>query len=523
MSLSSVAEKDIFRLVERTCRQAPERPALIFEDGKVVTRGELWMSVLSFAGYIESRIEPQERVAVMLPNRSEYMTTWLAVMACRGELVSMNPTAKSHDAHHILSDAGVRIVVTDTEHAPLFRDLQPQIEGLAEIVVVADAEPDGLDAFRGEWSGSRDEAASSDIANIYYTSGTTGPPKGCMIDHEYWLHFTELVINAFSVTSEDRFLCCLQFFYNDPPWQLLVALATGSSLVVMRRFSVSRYWDVVRENDVTILFGIASTAVLLLKAEPNSRDREHKVRLAIQVGIPASLHRELVTRWGVPWVEGYGLTETGLLTAMPMDVAEEMIGSGSIGKVLDGVSVRVVDEHDVDVAVDTVGEMIFQAPGLMRGYLNRPEATEEIFRGGWFHSGDLGRMDERGYLYFQGRTKDIIRRSGENIAAAEVENVLRGHPKVVDVAAVPSADDVRGEEVKVYVLLSAGETALTVPPQELIRFCADQLASYKIPRFIAYQEGEFERTPSMRIKKQALDRTNDPADGVWDREAQPSS
>ena len=129
-------------------------------------------------------------------------------------------------------------------------------------------------------------------------------------------------------------LCCLQFFYNDPPWQLLLALPAGTSLVVMRRFSVSRYWPVVREHEVTVLFGIASTASLLLKAPASDDDREHQVRLAIQVGIPAPLHQELVDRWGVPWVEAYGLTETGVIVATPVERADEMIGSGSIGAAL---------------------------------------------------------------------------------------------------------------------------------------------------------------------------------------------
>ena len=518
MSPQAGEDNDILRFVERACRQDPQVPALIFEDGVVVTRERLWSDIESFAGYLESRVQPNERVAIMLGNRSEFMVTWLAVMACRAVLVSMNPAAKSHDARHILQDADVRLVVVDAEHAELFRELQAECPNLQEIVVVEGDEPGGLSAYRGQWSGERSPDASRDITNVYYTSGTTGPPKGCMVDHGYWLHFAEQVLDVFALGEKDRMLCCLQFFYNDPPWQLLASLKARTSLVVMRRFSVSRYWGVVRDNDVTVLFGIASTALLLLRAPPSPEDRHHKVRLAIQIGIPAALHQELVDRWGVPWVEGYGLTETGLLTVMPTDLAEEMIGSSSIGRVCSGVAVRVVDTDDHDVAVDEIGEMIFQAPGLMRGYLNRPDATQEIFRGGWFHSGDLGRMNERGFLYFQGRTKDIIRRSGENIAAAEVENVLRSHPKVVEAAAVPSPDDLRGEEVKVFVLLAPGESSTTVTPSELVEFSESRLARYKVPRFVEYQTEDFERTPSMRVKKQVLDRSHSDASRVWDRE-----
>jgi crotonobetaine/carnitine-CoA ligase len=513
-----VEDVDILRFVERACLRDPQLPVMIFEDGVVVTRERFWSDIESFAGYLESRVQPTEHVAVMLGNRSEFMVTWLATMACRAVLVSMNPTAKSHDARHILQDADVRLVIVDAEHAELFRGLQAECPSLQEIVVVEGDEPGGLSAYQGQWSGLRSADASHDITNVYYTSGTTGPPKGCMVDHEYWLHFSEVVMDAFEIGEKDRFLCCLQFFYNDPPWQLLVSLKARTSLVVMRRFSVSRYWDVVRNNDVTVLFGIASTAVLLLRAPLQPEDRHHKVRLAIQIGITSGLHRELVDRWKVPWVEGYGLTETGLLTVMPTELAEEMVGSGSIGRVCKGVAARVVDANDNDVAVNEIGEMIFQAPGLMRGYFNRPEATLEVLRGGWFHSGDLGRIDEQNFLYFQGRTKDIIRRGGENVAAAEVENVLRSHPKVVEAAAVPSPDDLRGEEVKVFVLLAPGESAFTITPSELVQFSESRLARYKVPRFVEYQTEDFERTPSMRVRKQDLDRSHDDESRVWDRE-----
>jgi crotonobetaine/carnitine-CoA ligase len=356
------------------------------------------------------------------------------------------------------------------------------------------------------------------MTNVYYTSGTTGPPKGCMVDHEYWLRFADLVLDTYGVTQSDRFLCCLQFFYNDPPWQLLVSLKAGTALVVMRRFSVSRYWNVVRANAVTILFGIASTASLLLKAPDDGLDRAHNVRLAIQIGIPAGLHRDLVDRWGIPWVEGYGLTETGLVVAMPPSLADEMVGSGSIGRPCDGVELQVVDAEGAVVPPGEPGEMVLRAPGLMRGYLNRPEATDELFAGGWLHTGDLGTCDSEGFLYFRGRIKDIIRRSGENIAAAEVENVIRSHPSVLEVAAVPASDDLRGEEVKVHVLLSPGESSESVTPADIVAFCTERLARYKVPRFIEYRSVDFERTPSMRVRKQDLDRTAGDPERVWDRE-----
>jgi crotonobetaine/carnitine-CoA ligase len=510
------AAGDIFGIVRAACHADPARPALIFEDGVVVTRARLWAEVESFAGYLQPRVEPGDRIAVMMPNRAEFMIAWLAAVACRAELVSLNPAARSHDAGHILRDSAAKIAIVDGEHTALFRELQPTCPALAELVVIGDEEPGGLAAFTGRLTGARPETARDDVTNIYYTSGTTGPPKGCMVGHDYWVRFAALIIDLYGITAGDRMLCCLQFFYNDPPWMLLVALQAGTSLVVMRRFSVSRYWHVVREHDVTVLFGIASTASLLLKAPPGDNDRDHRVRLAIHVGIPALLHKDLVTRWGAPWVEAYGLTETGLIVSMPVRSATDMIGSGSIGRPCPGADVRILDTDGAEAKDDQPGEIVVLAPGLMRGYLNRPGATAETYRGGWLHTGDLGRRDRHGFLYFQGRMKDIIRRAGENIAAAEVETVLRSHPAVLEVAAVPTPDGLYGEEVKVHVLLADGHTAESVPPAELIAFSEARLARYKVPRFVEYRADEFDRTPSMRVKKEQLDRSSDPS-RVWDR------
>jgi crotonobetaine/carnitine-CoA ligase len=509
-------DRDIVELVRDSCHADPEIPALIFEDGISVSRRQLWAEIESFAGYLGSRIRPGDRVAVMMPNRGEFMIAWLAVAACRGILVALNPAARSHDAGHVLRDSAARIAVVDTAHAALFTELQPDCPELTEIIVAADGEPGGLAAYSGPGMPERPVEARGDLTNIFYTSGTTGPPKGCAVGHDYWVRFAELMADQFSFTAADRMICCLQFFYNDPPWMLLLALRAGTSMVAMRRFSVSRYWPAVREHDVTVLFGIASTASLLLKAPVRDEDKQHKVRLSIQVGIPAPLHQDLVDRWGVPWVEAYGLTETGVIVSMPVERANQMIGSGSIGLPCPGADVRVLRPDGTECADGEPGEIVVRAPGLMRGYLNRPTATAETFRAGWLHTGDLGRCDTAGYLYFVGRIKDVIRRAGENIAAAEVETVLRSHPGVLEVAAVPVPDDLLGEEVKVHILLGNGHSSASVPPAELIAFSADRLARYKVPRFVEYRAEDFDRTPSMRVKKENLDRSADPA-RVWDR------
>jgi carnitine-CoA ligase len=514
---------DIISLLVRSCQSSPNGAALIFEDGIRVTRAEFRERIEAFAAYLRERIAPGDRVAIMLENRTE-LITWLAVVANGGILVSLNTSSGEYDARHVLKDSGAVLAVVGRDAEPLLRSLKGRCPELREILVVSDPEPDGLAAFQP--SGGRLDLTRITIdpdasTNIYYTSGTTGPPKGCVSGHQFWLRFADIYLRLYGLTPQDRLLCCLQFFYGDPPWQLLVSLHAETALVVMRRFSVSRFWDVVREHEVTRLFALASIPSLLLKAPPGPRDREHRVQFALQIGVPTASHAELHERWGFPWIEGYGLTETGLVVGVPPAYGLEMTGSGSIGIPCPEVEVRIRDDEGRETAPNEPGEITLRAPGLFQSYWNRPEATAEAFRDGWFHTGDVGRRDERGLLFFMGRKKDIIRRSGENVAAAEVEELLRSHAAILEAAVVPVADELRGEEVKAYVALVDGAGRETLPPSEIVEFCAERLAKHKVPRYIEYRTEPFPRTPSMRVKKSELVTEAVPQRAnVWDREAE---
>jgi crotonobetaine/carnitine-CoA ligase len=520
---AAVPASNLVELVDTACRRSPELPVMTFEDGMTISRQAFRDGAEGFAAYLSQRLGPGDRVAIMLENRCEFMIAWIAAVANGAVLVSMNPSAGEFDAGHILRDSGAVIAIVGESGLPLIRSLAPSCSALEEVIAVEGPEPDGLEPYRidGEhFDLSVTEVDPTAVTNIYYTSGTTGPPKGCMLGHDYWLRFTDLYLRLYGLGPDQRLLCCLQFFYGDPPWQLLASLQADTTLIVMRRFSVSRFWPVVRENHVTNLFGLASIPSLLLKAPPSEFDREHDVRFALQIGVPTNLHHELVERWGFPWVEGYGLTETGLVVSMPMAYADEMTGSGSIGLPCPEVEIDLVDDSGRTVAPGEPGEILIRAPGLMQGYLNRPDATAETLRDGWLHSGDLGRRDESGFLYFLGRKKDIIRRSGENVAATEVEQLLRSHPQVLEAAVIAVSDELRGEEVKAFIGLVEGVTPSDLSEAEIVEFCRGRLAPYKVPRYIEFRD-EFPRTPSMRVKKSELvseERATGPAG--WDRNAE---
>jgi crotonobetaine/carnitine-CoA ligase len=488
------------------CSADPEAPALIFEDGLSVSRGELLGLVEEFAAFLRQRVPVGGRVAIMLPNRTEFLVAWFAASANEQALVSMNPSVGSHDAAHVLRDSGAELLITDEAREALVGEVRSRCPALADVIVVGPDEPHGLPRHNGDKPPlDAYEPDPRAITNVYYTSGTTGPPKGCLVDHAYWMEYAGLYRELFGLDPSDRMLCCLQFFYGDPPWHVIVSLQSGAPLVCMRRFSVSRFWSVCREFGVTRVYGVGAVPMLLLQAPPHEKERDHSVTLAVHAGIPSAHHRALEERFGFPWVEVYGLTETGFAAAMPTDCAQRMVGSGSVGRACPGVDLQVVDDDGAPLPEGETGELLIRARGVMRGYLRRPEETAAALVDGWFRSGDLVHRDEEGFIYLHGRKKEIIRRGGENLSPAEIESILVRHPAVAHAAVLAVPDELMGEEA-IAVLRAAEGTERPPHPQELAEFCAERLARFKVPRFICFSDKPFELTPSMRVRKEVLRR-----------------
>lgn len=509
----------LVELVGRAGTLEPDRPALIFEDGVSITRGELLERCETFAGYLREQLQPGQMVAAMTRNRIEFMVGWLATVAAGSVFVAINPEAGEHDLIHVLNDSRAVLVITETESAARIESLRDQLPDLRSILVLGDDEPNGLQ----RWAGtaplrfSEVQAEPDAITNVYYTSGTTGPPKGCMVSNAYWQRLVGSYLSERGLSEDERILCCLKFFYNDPSWQLLASLHVGAALVAMRRFSVSRFWNIVRDFGITQLFTIGSIPALLLTVAPSEADRRHNLRFGVQVAIDAGRHQEMTDRWGIPWIDSYGLTETGGLISVPLAEARRMTGTGVMGRPREGVEIQLIADGGGDVGPGQPGELLVRVRAMMQGYLNRPEATAEVLDAdGWFHTGDYVRQDGNGWLYFVGRKKDVIRRAGENIAAGEVEEVLRGHPDVIDAAAVPVPDPLRGEEILVHVYTSVDETDALA--QSIWQHAAAQMAPHKVPRFLVFRSTDFPRTPSMRVIKKQIDRSAG-APGARDREA----
>lgn len=488
-------------------RQRPKDPVIEFEDGAILTRGTLLREAEELASYLRTRISPGDRVVMAIGNRSEFFVAWLAILAARGVAVKISPTIGPADSGHIVRDSDAVLAICESEAShnlqQAFHDIGRDATG--SVLLLDGVEPFGFSRFSTELTPSPldgDVGEVGDVAGYTYTSGTTGPPKGCVHDHSQYLRYADLKLRLLPVTSSDVILNPLQFYYGDSIWLFLAALHADARFVSVRKFSVSRFWLNVHRFGVTAFLGIGAIPNLLLKAPANDLDRGHAVRFASQVGLPSDKHRELVDRFGFPWVEGYGMSECGSVISMPIGYHDSYIGTGAIGIPVPDVEVELKDAAGGTIAGPGVGRLFVKTPDMMEHYHNRPDATAEVLSaGGWLDTGDLVRRDDDGVFYFVGRSKIIIRRGGENIAPEEVEAVLRQVPSVTDAAVVPVADSTWGEEVKAYIEVAPGAS---FDPRELVNHCRTMLSAYKVPRYFEQRIEPFPRTPSMRVQKDKL-------------------
>ena len=329
-------------------------------------------------------------------------------------------------------------------------------------------------------------------ASILYTSGTTGRPKGCILSHGYEMAsgawYAALGGMAGLRTAEDRIYNPLPLYHaNAGVVSLMGAIVTGNCQIQPDRFHPQRWWREVAETGATVVHYLGVIAPVLLKLPPGEHERRHKVRFGIGAGIEPELHAAFEKRFGFPMIELWGMTE--MVRVLGDTVEPRQVGTRAFGRAVPGVEVRVVDDADRDVAQGQPGEMLVrhsaETPrrGCFSGYLKDEAATEAAWHGGWFHTGDVVWRGPDGMLHFVERKKNIIRRSGENIAAAEVEAVLLTHPDVQQVAVMAVQDELRDEEVLACVVLKramAEEEAATA----LFHHCNERLAYYKPPGWI---------------------------------------
>lgn len=442
--------------------------------------------MLTAAGYGHGH-----RIAVMLENRIEHLLVKLACAVCGVSWVPVNPDYRPGEIAYLLQDSGADLALTTASRRELMR------QGLAESGCKADLVT--FDATT-QWLAAAPRPkplaglpTPETESSLLYTSGTTGRPKGCILSQGY-----ELMIGEWYATrgglltmqeGAERIYNPLPLFHiNSSIFSFFAAVLTGNCQTLPERFSRSRWWREIRETEATIIHYLGAIVPVLLNQPPGPQDRDHKIKFGIGGGVEPTVHGVFEARFGFPLVEGWAMTESCRMLAANEEPRH--IDTRAIGRPRPGLEVRVVDDEDNDVPVGQAGEMLVrhsaETPrlGAFSGYLNQPAATEAGWRGGWWHTGDTVRQDATGMVYFVDRKKNIIRRSGENVAAAEVEACLQGVGLVAQVAVLAVPDDVRDEEVMACVVLADARPSEAAARQVFDHAYAN-LAYYKAPGWVA--------------------------------------
>ncbi|MBL8698107.1 MAG: acyl--CoA ligase [Alphaproteobacteria bacterium] len=514
-------------LLRETAAAKPDHVALdFFEAGDTLTYRQLEARVAALAaGLAAHGATKGTHVAVMLPNVIAFPITWLAIATLGAVMVPVNGAYTPREVTYVTEDSEASLLIIDEGFLPTLDALERRPDRLPDERVIVLGTPR---AGQHAWQTVLDDGAKrsapppcpaghDDLLNIQYTSGTTGFPKGCMLTHRYWLTIGKVNARRDGRVYE-RILAATPFFYMDPQWLMLMAFYQRGTLYVARRQSASRFMQWVREHRINFtLF-----PEVAFKQPPHPLDTQNEIVRVNAYGLNKANHAALEERFDFVCREAFGMTEIGSGMFVPME-ATDMVGSGTCGTVVPFRETKVVDDDGNEVPPGVEGELLVRGPGILLGYWRKPEATAAaIDKQGWFRTGDVFRKDARGFHFIVGRKKDMIRRAGENIAAGEVEAVLRTMPQVAEAAAVPVPDDQRKEEVKVYLVLQPGVTRDQAPPEAVLAHCERNLAKFKVPRYVAYI-GALPKTASGKIAKHVLVKdvpdlrkdSFDRVDGVW--------
>jgi carnitine-CoA ligase len=510
-----VAEKHVIAaLLDYRATEHPEQVFLKIGDLR-----ETWRSfhdnVLRVArGYREAGLSPGDRVAVMLPNCAEFLYAHFGAIYAGLAPVPLNTAQQGDTLAFLLRDSGARGIVID---AALWPQYEPVRAGLGLVELVRGTPPSAgsgsaialSDVLAGPATEPDLEGSTGSAFGVLYTSGTTGPPKG-VVPTRTDIGPLLAMWQAMEVAAGETIYTCLPLFHGNPlAISVLGAMFLDAQIAVSERFSARRFWDEVRAFDAVEFNHVGAVIPILLKREPRPDDRENPMRVCLSAGCPPHAWEPFQDRFGVKIVEQFSMVDApGYLINLEGRV-------GSMGKPVAGCEAAILGDDGSALPAGRVGELALRAAeGRTHYYLNQPEATDEAFRGGWFHTGDLASMDDDGFLYYAGRKKESMRRRGENVSAWEVENVVNQYPGVLESAAHAVPSELGEDEIKVVVVPRDGGL---VDPKELIDFCSTRMARYAVPRYVEIR-AEIPKTPTQRPRYAELK-----AAGItpqtWDREA----
>jgi acyl-CoA synthetase (AMP-forming)/AMP-acid ligase II len=513
----------VHALFTRTAARTPHAEFL-FTDAVTAQAYGIEAATLSWA-QAATRIEPLRlayaaagygqghRVGLLLENRPAFLLHWFALNALGVSVVPIHAEQRAAELRHLIEHSEIVLTVTLPGHARALLSAAAEV-GSQMAVWMADggALPLAINEAprRGQPPGLDTECA------LLYTSGTTGRPKGCVLCNRYFLDAGQWYARLGHLCTvrpdAERVITPLPLTHmNAMAFSTMVVLTAGGCLIQLDRFHPGSWWRSVRDSRATVVHYLGVMPAMLLAAPASSADREHAVRIGFGAGVDRKLHAPFEARFGFPLLEAWAMTETGSAACVMAHREPRHVGANCFGRADAPVQWRLVDDAGADVTTGDPGELWVRASGpdprrgFFSGYLKDHAATEQAWAGGWFHTGDIVRADAQGNLYFVDRKKNVIRRSGENISALEVESVLNQHPLVQASAVAATPDAMRGDEVLACVVTrqpvaAADRVALA---HELVEHVLGQLSYFKAPGYVAFVDS-LPLTPSQKIQRGEL-------------------
>ena len=467
-------------LLDQAAADYPDRPAIKMDD-LVLSYAQLRAAAGRMSALLASLgVEPGDRVGIMLPNVPAFPIAFYGALAADAIVVPMNPLLKGREVAYYLSDSGAKALIAWHQFAgeaakgaadagaTLITTETPDMAGLLDEVAPAEQGPQRHD---------------DDDAVILYTSGTTGRPKGAELTHNGLVSNAEISARTlFDVGPDDVIMGCLPLFHVfGLTCGLNVSVASAATLTLIPRFDPAQVLDIIQRDRVTIFEGVPTMYAAMLHLPDADPAQAATLRLCGSGGaaLPVEILRGFEEKFGCVILEGYGLSETSPVASFNHPDRERK--AGSIGTPIEGVQMRLMDDNWNTVPDGEIGEIAIRGPNVMKGYWDKPEATAEAIRDGWFRTGDMARVDADGYYYIVDRKKDLIIRGGYNVYPREIEEVLHEHPAVAEVAVIGIPDAALGEEIGAAVALKPGASAT---PEELRSWVRDRVAAYKYPRHV---------------------------------------
>ncbi|HWE32127.1 MAG TPA: long-chain fatty acid--CoA ligase [Solirubrobacteraceae bacterium] len=492
-------------LTEAAERDA-QRIAVKLDETEIPSAG-LDAASARVAGLLRSRgIDRGARVGLMLPNVPQFAVTYYGVLRAGGVIVPMNPLLKAREVEFYLSDSGAEVLFAWHGFADAAQD-GAAAAGVESVVVT----PGTFERLLGAIEPSHEvvEVADEDTAVILYTSGTTGKPKGAELTHLNLGRNVQVAVDLLDLNADSVVLGALPLFHAfGQTCGMNAAVAAGAMLSLIPRFDANRALEIIERDRVTVFEGVPTMYSAMLNAPEGERYDTSSLQVCISGGaaMPVEVMRAFEQKFDCTVLEGYGLSETSPMASFNHPDRERK--PGSIGTPVAGVEMKVVTDDGEEVAQGEPGEIVIRGHNVMKGYWKRPEATAEAIRDGWFHSGDIGRIDEDGYFFIVDRKKELIIRGGYNVYPREIEEVIYEHPDVREAAVIGIAHPELGEEVGAAVVLKPGATATEAEIRDHVKA---NVAAYKYPRHVWFLD-ELPKGATGKILKRELVAPGQPAE-----------